>query len=599
MAPLISGSEWRWVLLWTMAASLVVNVPYLFGWAVSTPRTQFGGAVYNVQDVNSYLAKMRQGARGEWLFHIPYTVEEHPGTIIYLFYLLLGKVAALTGLFLEWTFNLARLVCGALLLSTVYAFAARFTPHRAVRRIAFLLIAFSGGLGWLLTLLGKPQWLGMLPIDLILPEGYAFLTLYSSPHIALATACILWGLLRVQQGCVNDRIAPVLSGAVSFFIAALIGGFYLLVPYAVLVTHWLVIALRRRQPDWKTAGWIVLSGMLPALVIGYTYYFFASDPVYRTWAAQNLVRSPHPLHYLAGYAIVGALALLGGLWAVRRRRWQLQLPLIWVAIVPVLLYSPFNLQRRLIIGAQTPLCLLAALGLVHALALPFGRLRVVRRLSRHPRYSRAGMRGLLIAAVIMLTVPTNLLLILGNGVEVAQRKAPIFHSGAELDALDWLRTHTAPDDTVLCAYETGNYVPARAGNRVLLGLGTETIHVERKRAEVLRFFDAAQTDAWRQELLKRYQVAYVLIGPNERALGSFNPDRASYLHVVYAASSTSGGHGASADDSYTIYQVRRSQSNTHPNRSPRSSRIARSGDVRRCCVIRDLAIPHERWWTLG
>ena len=56
---------------------------------------QFGGAVYNVEDVHSYLADMRQGWRGEWLFHNPYTPEDHPGSLIYLHYLLLGKVAGL------------------------------------------------------------------------------------------------------------------------------------------------------------------------------------------------------------------------------------------------------------------------------------------------------------------------------------------------------------------------------------------------------------------------------------------------------------------------------------------------------------------------
>ena len=93
MSCLISPSEWRWALLWTTVTLLFVNVPNLLGWTLSTPEARFGGAAYNVEDVNSYIAKMRQGARGEWLFHIPYTSEEHTGTIIYIFYLLLGKLA--------------------------------------------------------------------------------------------------------------------------------------------------------------------------------------------------------------------------------------------------------------------------------------------------------------------------------------------------------------------------------------------------------------------------------------------------------------------------------------------------------------------------
>jgi hypothetical protein len=551
----MARSEWRWLALWTAVALLVVNVPYVLGWAVSRPEMQFGAAVYNVEDMNSYFAKMRQGARGEWLFHIPYTSEDHRGTIIYVFYLLLGKLSPLVGSSLEGTFHLARLVLGAAFLVAAYRFLAWLTPHLAVRRAAFLLLAFSGGLGWLLTLLGRPDWLGMLAIDLILPEGYAFLTLYSPPHIALAAACTLWGLMLVHRACEAPASAPqrrirLAGGSLALLVTALIGGFYLLVPYAVLGADWLVTALRRRRPDWRALGLIAASALLPAVVVGYTYYVFTFEPVYRTWAAQNLVRSPHPLQYLAGYAILLPLAVLGALWAVRTRRERLQLPMVWLAILPLLLYLPFNLQRRLIIGAQAPLALLAALGLVHVLALPFGRSRAVRWLSRYPRYSRAGMRRFLIVAVVLLTTPTNLLLILGNVRQVVQHQEPIFHSQAEVEALDWLRSHTAPGDTVLCAYETGNYVPARAGNRVVLGLGTETIDAGQRQEEVTRFFDPLASDAWRQELLRRHQVAYLLVGPRERALGAFDPGAASYLQVVYATGNDPAGPG------YAIYRVR-------------------------------------------
>ena len=535
--------EWRWVLLWTVAALILANVPYLLGALLSRPEMRFGGAVYGVEDVNSYFAKMRQGANGAWLFHIPYTVEEHPGTIVYIHYLLLGKLAHLTGLSLELTYHVARLVCGALLLGAIYSFRARFTPHRAIRRIAFLLIVFSGGLGWLLTVLGRAEWLGSLPLDLISPEGYVFLTLYSPPHIALVTACLLWGLLYVRDGAGQHHIGKTCIGAGAFLIAALIGAFYLVVPYSVLGVAWLIDTLDRRHPDWRALWLTVLSGIPTALVLGYDAYYFGFDPVYSVWAAQNLVPSLHPLHYVAGYLLLGTLAILGA-WRVARKRWrQFRLPLAWLLIVPLLLSLPFSARRRLVIGALVPLGLFAALGWVYCLALPFGRSRFVRWLSRHPRYSRAGMRRWVTAALVLITVPTNLLLILGNSVEISRRGEPIFHSQAELDALDWLRTHSTADDTVLCAYGTGNYVPARAGNRVLLGLDVETIHSDRKRAEVDRFFNSAESDAWRRQLLDRYRITYVLVGPNERALGAYDPDRSPDLVSVYR------------DDGYVIYQV--------------------------------------------
>ncbi|MBN1639591.1 MAG: hypothetical protein JXA09_00055 [Anaerolineae bacterium] len=539
----ISRSEWAWALAWGMAALLVTSLPYALGAALSTPEARFGGGVYGVEDVNSYLAKMRQGAEGAWLFQIPYTAEPHPATIIYLYYLLLGKGGAALGLSLELTFHLARIVGGALLLAAIYDWLSHYVSL-PVRRLGYLLAAFSGGLGWLLALLGRSEWLGWLPLDLISPEAYPFLTLYSMPHLALATAALLWGMPRLGEGAERHDLGPVLAGSAAYLVVALIGAFYLVGPYAVLGICWLIAALRQRRPDWRHLGLLVLSALPAAAVLLYDLAYFTFDPVYSIWAAQNLLPSLPAPHYVAGYLVQGTLALLGGGWALHKRRRDLWLPAVWVGLAPALLCLPFTGQRRLIIGAPVALSLFAALGAVYVLALPFGRSRLVRWLRRWPRYSRRGMRRLLLAGVVALTAPTNVLLVVGNSLEVLERAPPIYHTREEDQALDWLRAHSTPHDVVLCAYETGNYVPARARVRVVLGLGTETIHAARKRAEVRRFFDAAETDAWRRELLARYRVSYVIVGPAERALGSYDASQAPYLAAVY-------DNGA-----YAVYAVR-------------------------------------------
>jgi hypothetical protein len=529
----VARSEWGWVAAWSSVALLLASVPYLVGAALSGPEARFGGAVYGTADVYSYLAKMHQGAAGAWLFHIPYTPEPHPGMAIYLYYLLLGKLAAASGLSLVATYHLARVACGALLLAAAYDFFIHYVA-RPIRRIAFLLLAFSSGLGWLLVVLGRATWLDAEPLDLLSPEAYPFLTIYLLPHLSFATAALLWGITRVAGGAVQGNWKSVLWGSGAFFLVALIGPFYVLVPYAVLGTDWLLTALRRRRPGWRVLGWIVLSGLPAAAVLLYDAYYITYDPVYHAWAAQIVARSLPPLHYLAGYLLPGTLAALGIWWAARRRRLAaLQLPLAWAVIAPLLIYVPFSAQRRLIIGFPTPLSLFAALGAVHTIALPFGRSRLVRWLGRWPRYSRAGMRRWLVLCLVALTLPTNLFLVIGNSLEVAAREPPIFRPRAELAALAWLADRSTPDDVVLSGYQTGNYVPVVADVRVVLGLSTETLDPVRKEAEVRCFFDAETADAWRQQLLSQYSVDYVLWGPEERALGSFDPRVAPYLDVVY------------------------------------------------------------------
>ena len=169
--------EYRFVLALSILALAITSVPYVLGAASATQDRLFGGFVYAIEDCYSYLAKMRLGAEGAWLFRIAYTPEPHRGALFFPFHLLLGKVAAsipVGGLTtrLVWVYHSARMILGLTLLLTVYHFLAVLTERVAVRRLAWLLVTYGGGLGWLLVVLGQPGWLGSMPLDFILPEGF-------------------------------------------------------------------------------------------------------------------------------------------------------------------------------------------------------------------------------------------------------------------------------------------------------------------------------------------------------------------------------------------------------------------------------------------
>ena len=259
---MITKREWRWVLAVGVVALALTSVPYLLGIALQSDRQLFGGFVYGVEDGYSYLAKMRQGAEGSWLFHIAYTSEPHPGTFFFPFHLLLGKLASLLPgpdltARMVWTYHGARLILGMFLLLTTYRFLAAFTPDVRVRRLAFSLVTFGGGLGWLLILFGYENWLGSFPLDLILPEGFAFLVLFAFPHIALAQSLLLWGALFLLRtwgvgaegwGTVcGSRFACAVLAGLSWLLMGLVVPFYVLVAWAVTGAVWLALYEKRRQ----------------------------------------------------------------------------------------------------------------------------------------------------------------------------------------------------------------------------------------------------------------------------------------------------------------------------------------------------------------
>lgn len=532
----VDRTEWLWVALWIVVALVVTSIPPALGLIRSSPERVFGGATFAVEDVNSYFAKMREGASGEWLFRMVYTSEAHEGVVLFVFYMLLGKFAALTGLPLEVTYHLARLACGALLLIVLYRFIAAFTAARAMRRIAFWLATFGGGLGWALLLAGQPNGLGNPPLDLILPEGFTFLVLYGFPHIALGRMLLLLGLLRLWPSGAARTGHGVWAG-VCWMAMGLVVPFYVLVVYAIVFGALVVDAIGRSM-EWREVKQTVLACVIAAVVPVYILIIFTTQPVFSVWGSQNQLLSPHPAHYVLAYALVSGLALASLGWAWRREGLWRRL-VGWALVVPVLLYLPFDfanvVQRRLIEAWQVPISILAAVTLARVVLPAVRRSRPVRWLTRFPRYTSGGMQRWALSGVLLLTTPTFGLLLLDQSARAIAGWPPMFHDGGEVAALDWLSARTTYDDVVLCAYDTGNYLPARATARVFVGHGPETVHLDEKLPFVERFYSVATDDGWRTAFLHEWDIDVVFVGPFERALGAADLSGKVYLRLEYDA----------------------------------------------------------------
>jgi hypothetical protein len=538
-----NSREYGFVLVLGTIALIVTSIPYVLGVGLATEDRVFGGFVYAIEDCYSYLAKMRQGAEGAWLFRIAYTPEPHRRALFFPFHLLLGKVAALLPgsdltARLVWVYHGARVLFGLVLLLTVYRFLAEFTERVAVRRLAWLLVAFGGGLGWLLVVLGEPGWLGSMPLDFILPEGFTFLVLYGFPHIALARSLLLLGilcLLRAWQGHpvtvspVTDhvsRIMPFKWAALTgllWLVMGLIVPFYVPVAWVVMGSAWMALGLRTGRVPWQQAWQAGMVGLVSAPVVLYSAWVFTVDPVYKTWGAQNLISSPHPFHYLAAYGVLLVLAAFAArdAWRGQGSTW---LAVVWVAVVPLLVYLPINVQRRLVEGVQVPLSLLAALGF--------------------RRFKWQGFRLQVLSVVLLVGLSlTNVMLVAGNCLALRGQPAPIYRDRWEVAALDWLDGRVQPDDVVMGAYETGNYLPARTKARSFVGHGPESVRADEKKALVAQFFAGETSEQWRRDLLTDYGVDWLFWGPVERELGTFDPHVAPYLRQVYNS------------EGYTIFEV--------------------------------------------
>ncbi len=491
----VQRNEWGWVIIVAACVVALASLPYVVVQFTTPPDLRFAGTLLNPLDGDTYLAKMQFGAQGDWLFHLPYTAQDHPGALVLTHYLALGHVAAWTRLPIPLAYHLVRVVAGFALLLTIYAFISRVTQNLAERRLAFLFVALSSGLGWLAVMFGH---LGTS--DLVIPESNTFYGLHINLHFPLAMALMVGMMLIGGRTPEGRKVRETIALTVSSLALAVVQPFAVVTVYVALGVYLALCWRRDGRIAWPVVWRAFIAGMVTLPLLVYTLWITQADPVLRGWMAQNVTPSPPVWDYVLGYGLILVLAVPGAVIAGRRRSDTDLLLLAWVVVTMVLIYLPFAMQRRFSLGLHIPLAILAAMSLC--------------RIAQRKRVIGVTF------AVTLLTTALVIVLALIGGLKHDPR---LFVSADEAAAMDWLRDHAPRDAVVLASPEMGIFIPAWAGRRVVYGHPFETVDAVRTKARVETFFASGIDAAEREAMLREWRAAFVFVGPRERALGLTGP----------------------------------------------------------------------------
>ncbi len=502
-------TPWLPVLL-ALATLLFTQLPYMFAAANAGSQYRFAGFLFNPLDGLSYLAKMEQGWLGAWRFRLPYSADPGQGAYLFLFYIFLGHLARWLNLSILLTYHLARLFGSIFMLWALYRFFGKVFPQTRLRQTAFALAALGSGVGWLAVPLGA------LTSDFWVAEAYPFLSALSTPHFAIGLGLLLELLAPLAQSEDEPLSQTIWSHAGVLLLAFLLG---ILSPFGVVIAAvvcagvviWRGIDQWRRarleiRTIWKMPAfvrliWISLGGG-PWLF--YDYWVVNHDSILNGWNAQNITPSPAIWDLFLAVSPVLLLALFGLRSALRENQRGLQLLVIWSGLELILLYLPFGLQRRFLMGIFVPLSGLAAVG-IH---------RLSQRIHRSPVF----LTGL----TLLVTMPTLAMIFLGMWQAIKSHDARLYLTQGESQALQWLDGNTPSRALVLAAPQTGAFIPAFTGRRVIYGHPFETVNAVQEKANLEHFFQAAP-DAWDAnragQFLAYRQVDYIWFGPREQQLG--------------------------------------------------------------------------------
>jgi len=487
-----SHNKWNY---WGVVAILLflVGSPYILATYATGPDHVFGGFLLNPIDGNSYLAKMRLGLEGSWQFTLPYTSEPGEGSYLFVFYLFLGHLARTLNWSLLFTFHFARLAGAAFLTLSLYQFCKYVFASERFRWMAFTFALFGSGLGWLAFVTT-----GVITSDFWVAEAYPFLSAYANPHFAFGLAIQLWLLTPGKSREIRWRYGIKL--AVAAMLLAEIAPFAVPVVVAIYggLIGWRLVAKENFKADVLRLFWIGL-GSAPILV--YDLWIINTHPALSGWNAQNLTPSPPVWDLLISTAPASILAILAVRLYVKSAEQPQRLLIVWLVVCFVLLYVPFNLQRRFLTGYFVPVAFLA----FHT---------IERIASNHPRRYRR-----LVVSLFAVSIPTNMIVLLIAVFGVLGLEPQIVLIKHESLAFEWIDENLSNESLMLAAPDTGLYLPAYSSIRVVYGHPFETLGAEEQEASVISFYSE-----WNQDMFSSFligsDVDYVFLGPRERSLGN-------------------------------------------------------------------------------
>ena len=501
----------RWAVVTGCIAILLAQVPYIVGFLGANQR-RFLWLGYNFDDSCVYLSWMRQAADGSLIALNLFTTEPQHGMLLNPLFLVLGWIVRLTGLPPLFVYHGSRIVLGALLLAAVWKLIRLTIAYPWTRRLAFLFVCFSSGVGWIPGLWETNPI--ATAIDKWQPEAITFLSLYLSPLFCFSMLLQIKIYTLLLQSYRSSSAGYAVKAGLCGLVLSLVHTYDIVSIAAVWGSFlvWTLIAGRvqqrhgsesvgatndRQNVVWSPVLYSLLAGFIALPGALYIAYELKTEQVFRARAAVETL-SPNVLWVLLGYGFTLAFAVIGGWFllakdrhggtksrnmesaqplpkdetfseqivappAIEPRAFPIQpvnrtvdsgsarLLIAWAVANIAVSYFPVAFQRKMLQGAHFPIAILAAIGVAAIIG-------IARRETSAVRYA---FKAISITAVLALTNIRFLLRECDNFqndlVQTQTHRAYLLQG--EMDALTWVSHNTPPEAVIQPIFRVSKTLP--------------------------------------------------------------------------------------------------------------------------------------------
>ena len=478
-----------WLFIISAVVIIITTVPYFIGFNLQNEEFQFSGFIIGVEDGNSYLAKMMLGSHGKWLFTTPYTAFPQKEFFAFFPYILLGKLASNPEIRLQLLliFHLFRISGIIFLICETYHFSNTFLQDSAKSSLATFLLIFGGGFGWLGVLL--PGLVGnRMPLEFYSPETFGFLSSFSLPHLLFGRAFLYKSFRIFLESDVfasNNRQFLLKSGSY-MLLSGIFQPLNLIIGWAVVGLFSLFKLITQKMHFQKI--FLLIFWIIPSLpLLSYNFFSFIFDPFLSSWQGQNKIPSPPLVDYLLSYGL-GIVAIV----ITWKKKWisKIHNPAFlytWLIVLPILIYFPINIQRRLAEGVWICFC-------VFLVVIIF-------------QFKNKIFQYLI---VFIISLP-SVLFIFGALNTVRNISTPVYTPTNIIEISNELEEKIGIGDVVLAPFYESNVLPSYLPVKVLTGHGPESMNFEEISNYLDSFYKGEFSNNEAKEFIEKFNIRFILI----------------------------------------------------------------------------------------
>jgi hypothetical protein len=457
-------------------AVLASSSVYIFGYLQKVPGSSYSGIrSMNASDFNVNAAWVKQAQDGNVIFQNPFTSVHQKPFLIRPFYVAISLPFHLFKLDPSTILHIWRIILSTVLLISLFRLIQIFDQNPSRITIAFLLIAFTSGIGYFLRKIVPAS------ADFQIPEAFLFLTLGEVPHFQYSILLLWSGVAGIFVYSKSDR-----SGLWIFLIC--LGLLWWDHPFDALSLIAIGTFAALSLNGWRKKVFFFI--VVALISIPPVIYFMALSklPYAQGAAEQNLMPSPKFVSLLPAFLPLILLAILGAIDQLRipERRNVVIFLIGWSILHFAMAYLPVAFQRRLLSGVQFPLSILAAFGLQQKIKKP-----------------------IFIGVILIFLACTNFYIIKTQIDELKSRTMPFYLPAQYESAFQWLSNQ--PKGPVLSAFITANFIPANTGMPAYWGHSALSPNISGKHLAVKNFYESPNSD-----FIHANNIRYIFVGWEER-----------------------------------------------------------------------------------